>query len=90
MEPYLLVTENKVVRDGRRRFAMEKFTAHDAGRSNPPERELSWVCFAQVRSGEQFARYQASFAMDAKGIKLEMTEDRKNYESTILKKRLGI
>lgn len=52
---------------------MEKFTAYDAGRSNPRERELSLVSFAQVRSGEQPARYQASFAMDAKGIKLEMT-----------------
>ena len=53
---------------------MEKFTVYDAGWSNyPRERELSLVSFAQVRSGEQPARYQASFAMDAKGIKLEMT-----------------
>ena len=33
----------------------------------------SLVSFAQERSGEQPARYQASFAMDAKGMKLEMT-----------------
>lgn len=84
------MTENKVVRDGCRRFVIEEFTAHDAGWSNPRERELSWVSFAQVRSGEQPARYRASLAMDAKGTKLEMTEDRKNYESMILKKLLGI